>query len=109
MALFRWGRQARIGCDIDTESTIRQVSAFIPPYGDSRLLHVALSLPEATLTLQFSNDLTEVRALGDDETPLDLDSRTIILDNTTGQLVQVTERSITLVKGDMRSVSNMPI
>jgi hypothetical protein len=69
-------------------------------------LHIALALPETTLILQFSGDLTVVRALDSHETPLDLESRTIRLHNTPGQLVQVTETSITLVKGNLRFVFN---
>lgn len=96
LASFRWGRQARIGCDIDTESTIRQVGAFVSPHGN-RLLQVALSLPEATLVLEFSGDLSEVRALEANETPLDVGSCTLNLHSTSEFVVQVTETSITLV------------
>jgi hypothetical protein len=106
LASFRWGRQARIGCDIDTESTIRQIGAFVSPQGN-RLLQVGLSLPEATLVLEFSGDLSEVRALEADETPLDVESCTLILHSTSDSVVQVTETSITLITEITRYVGTL--
>jgi hypothetical protein len=106
LASFRWGRQARIGCDIDTESTIRQIGAFVSPQGN-RLLQVGLSLPEATLVLEFSGDLSEVRALEADETPLDVGSCTLILHSTSDSVVQVTETSITLITEITRYVGTL--
>ena len=108
LASFRWGKQARIGTDIDTECVIRQIGAYTAAHHGIQLLHVALSLPESTLVLQFSSDMTEVRALNDEETKLDLASSTLTIHNSPGQLVQVTESHITLIRGHEWFVAKLP-
>lgn len=104
LASFRWGVKARIGCDIDTESTPHQIGAFMGHQDGSELLHVVLSLPDSAILLQFSSDLTQIRALHEGETSLDLTSRTLCIHYVSQQVLQVTENCICLIIGSQRFV-----
>jgi hypothetical protein len=106
---WRKGVQARIGLDIDIEEPIREVWAFSAQdcVGIKGLL-VLLGLPDSTMALQFSEDLSQVDPLTAADTRLDLESRTLFAAVLRMQfMIQITEASITVTRSDERCVTTL--
>jgi hypothetical protein len=96
---WRWGFEARIGLDIDTEELIRRSWAFMV----KQRLNVLVSLPHSSMMLELSEDMEQVDAVSQEDTCFDLTSRTL----TAAQLMedgvlQITESSITVLTPDER-------
>ncbi|KEY70872.1 hypothetical protein S7711_00718 [Stachybotrys chartarum IBT 7711] len=95
---WRTGIQARVGLDIETEEVIRQAWAFSEDDYDIEGLQVLLAVPQGTVVLRFSPDLSQATALTPGTTPFDLAASTLYATVLMAQLVvQITETSVTLV------------
>lgn len=103
LSAFRWGLQAKIGVDVDLESSIRQVWAYLATADPRGSMYVVISLVGSTVLLEFPTDLDEIKALEQDETPLDLSSRTLCV-HQQEQTVHVTEHFVTIISQGQRSV-----
>ncbi|GAB0133592.1 hypothetical protein EsDP_00001998 [Epichloe bromicola] len=103
---WRWGIQGRIGLDIDSGEPTKRSWGFSMDGGPGggNGLYGLLSLPNASIVLQFSKDFAQVDLLEADNTGFDLASRTLDAYQTdSGPIVQVTERSISLLSASHNS------
>ncbi|KND90349.1 hypothetical protein TOPH_05044 [Tolypocladium ophioglossoides CBS 100239] len=101
---WRRGIQGRIGLDIESGEPIRQSWAFKLDNRGRSGLCALLALPHSSVVLQFSEDFSQVDALTAEDAHFDIASRTLDACRTPqGMIVQVTERSVTLVTGSESS------
>ncbi|KAG9231393.1 mono-functional DNA-alkylating methyl methanesulfonate N-term-domain-containing protein [Amylocarpus encephaloides] len=102
IAEFRYGLEARLGIETDYGNHILEVWSLWPTLdsrddGDDSLF--LLSLGDHSAVLRLSGDATVI-ANDEDFTKLHLDCRTITAGICRGLIVQVTERSIVIKRGD---------
>lgn len=102
---WRWGIQGRIALDIESGEPIRQSWTLPVDDHEGGGLHALLALPHSSAILRFSEDFSRVDALSAADTYFDVSCRTLGVYQTAKRLtIQVTEKSIALIKGSERWV-----
>lgn len=95
---WRWGIEAKIGLDIESDEPNRQ--AWIFPVNDqvgSSLLGI-LALPHSSRILQFAKDFSQVQEVDGEDIKLDLSRRTIFaMQQSDGSVLQITEAFISII------------
>jgi hypothetical protein len=101
---FRYGLEANIGLEMDYDTPIMHAWALSPAFDseDEGAYLFLLSMGDRSAVLRLSGDAREIVELDDQSTKLDLRYRTITAAAHAGQnIIQVTERSIVVVCGDL--------
>ena len=117
---YRIGLQADIGLDMDFGEPVQRCwifqGQFTPPSpppasdGDAATAkalqyHVLLALPDSSAVLGLPYDVGEAVLFSPDETPFDLTQRTVnAVQSPDGTIIQVTERSTTIITPYSRCV-----
>ncbi|KAE8450543.1 hypothetical protein EG329_006274 [Mollisiaceae sp. DMI_Dod_QoI] len=100
IAEFRYGLEARIGVETEYDAPILQVWALssefdaIEDYDASLFL---LSMGDTSTVLSLSGDAADMAELDESSTKFDLSNRTITVATQETSMIQVTERTITVI------------
>ncbi|ORY64894.1 thermotolerance protein [Pseudomassariella vexata] len=95
---FRYGLEAKVGMELDNELPIRQCWA-LPAAGPNfqESFHLLLALPNTSVILLVSGDLSTGSDLPQEIVPYDLSSSTLAAADLGGVVVQVTTSSVTII------------
>lgn len=99
----RHGIKARIGLDMDLGDPAKDVWLFPDAQSQDGSMNVILALPYSTQVIHIGASFDNVEVQSPEATPFDLSSRTIHASSTfSGYVVQVSEKTITLVTPSQR-------
>ena len=98
LAEYRYGLKAEIDLEFEYGPGVKNVWMFPCLYnGRSEGAHLILSLPDTSAAIQFSKHFDDASDLDQSDVPYELSSTTLALEYTDSVLVQITQRSVTLV------------
>lgn len=106
---WRWGIEAKIGLDIESDEPNRQAWIFpVNDEGGSSLLGI-LALPHSSRILQFAKDFSQVQEVDGEDIQFDLSCRTIFaMQQSDDSVLQITEAFISVVGPTERYVRQYP-
>lgn len=98
LAEYRYGLKAEIDLEFEYGPGVKNIWMF-PCLYDSRLqgAHLIISLPDTSTAIQFSDNFDDASDLDQSVVPYELSSTTLALEYTDSILIQITQRSVTLV------------